>query len=376
VNWDAWQKLPVLTRDDIRAHGNALRPTALPEPHTKTFQLTTSGSSGSPVTIHKSAISDIYWKALSTRDHLWHKRDLRLRHATLRHMDGNKAAPPNGAVFPRWGPSWVQQDERGEHHILTIDADLRDQVRWLTKVDPHYLLIYPTLLRELCQHAEETGWKMPSLRHVRTLSETVTPELRERTMAAFGVRIADMYSCKEVGYLALQAPDSDAYLIQSEGALVEILRDDGTPAEIGEIGRVVATNLHNMAMPLLRYDVGDYAERGEPLPGYGLPVLRRVHGRNRDMLRYPDGRRRWPTYMLPMGKELGPIRHYQVVQDDLNHLTVRLVIEPGGALDESRLRSGIVERLGHPFELDIEIVKKIPRVSGKYFDFLSELKSP
>ena len=46
----------------------------------------------------------------------------------------------------------------------------------------------------------------------------------------------------------------------------------------GEIGRLVVTRLHHFATPLLRYDIGDYAEVGDACPcGRGLPVLRR-HG--------------------------------------------------------------------------------------------------
>ena len=73
-----------------------------------------------------------------------------------------------------------------------------------------------------------------------------------------------MYSSQEVGYIALQCPENESYHIQAENVLVEILDDDGLPCEPGEVGRVVVTALHNLATPLLRYDIGDYAEVGSP----------------------------------------------------------------------------------------------------------------
>ena len=39
---------------------------------------------------------------------------------------------------------------------------------------------------------------------------------------------------------------------------------------------MVITDLHNFATPLIRYELGDYAEVGTPCPtGRGLPVLNR-----------------------------------------------------------------------------------------------------
>ena len=54
--------------------------------------------------------------------------------------------------------------------------------------------------------------------------------------------------------------------------------------------------LHNFAMPLIRYAIGDLAEVGAACPcGRTLPVLRRVLGRTRDMLVLPSGEKRCST---------------------------------------------------------------------------------
>lgn len=59
----------------------------------------------------------------------------------------------------------------------------------------------------------------------------------------------------------------------------EAMREDGTPSAPDETGRVLVTPLHNLAMPLIRYDIGGAAEVGAPCPcGRGLPVLTRILG--------------------------------------------------------------------------------------------------
>ena len=116
----------------------------------------------------------------------------------------------------------------------------------------------------------------------------------DETMEAWGVPLSDMYSGREVGYLALQCPQHDHYHVMSEGNFLEVLGDDGRPCQPGETGRVVVTTLHNYVMPLIRYEIGDFAEVGEPCPcGRGLPVLTRILGRQQNMLTLPTGESRW-----------------------------------------------------------------------------------
>ena len=65
--------------------------------------------------------------------------------------------------------------------------------------------------------------------------------------------------------------------MQSETVLIEIVAADGRPSRPGDSGRIVATPLHNGAMPLIRLDTGLVGEVGPPCPcGRGLPVLARI----------------------------------------------------------------------------------------------------
>ena len=79
--------------------------------------------------------------------------------------------------------------------------------------------------------------------------------------------------------------------MQSEHLRVEVLDEQGQPCREGENGQVVITDLHNFAMPLIRYALHDWAEVGPTCPcGRGLPTLRRVVGRIRNMAISPEGK--------------------------------------------------------------------------------------
>src|SRR3546814_9612839 len=79
-------------------------------------------------------------------------------------------------------------------------------------------------------------------------------------------------------------------------------------------------------MPLLRYEIGDFATVGAASPcGRGLPVLDRILGRVRNMLVTPDGQRIWPAFGTQTLVKVAPIRQYQFVQLDRTTIEARFV---------------------------------------------------
>ena len=154
---------------------------------------------------------------------------------------------------------------------------------------------------------------------------------------------------------------------RAEAAVVEVLRADGSPALPGEIGRVVITPLYNYAMPLIRYELGDLAELGStPSPcGRGLPTLRRILGRTRNLFRFRDG----TTFLAP--------KQFQVVQTDFDTIEIRYVPENNDRpIDLPALTQRIRAVLRQPVEVVVRSVDQIARSpSGKYEEYIS-LVSP
>jgi phenylacetate-coenzyme A ligase PaaK-like adenylate-forming protein len=127
--------------------------------------------------------------------------------------------------------------------------------------------------------------------------EVLDPSMKEDCERHWGAPVVNSYSAKEIGAIALQCPEHGRMHIQSESLLVEILDETGRACGPGEIDRMVISDLHNFAMPLILYEIGDYAEMGEPCPcGRGLPVLQRVLGRTRNRVRLPSDAYIWPRF--------------------------------------------------------------------------------
>ena len=215
------------------------------------------------------------------------------------------------------------------------------------------------------------------LRGLGSFGEQLPDDLRALCRDVWGLPLADVYSCEEAGYIALQCPQVEGhYHVQAEHLLVEVLDAAGRPCAAGATGEVVLTTLHNFAMPLIRYAIGDFAEVGPPCPcGRGLPVLRRIHGRARNLLRLPDGSRHWPSFPADDWLAIAPVRQFRLRQTAIERIEVELVTaRPLEPAEESALRQMLQGRLGHPFQIVLQTVADIPRSpGGKFEDFVCEM---
>jgi phenylacetate-CoA ligase len=378
ISQEAWTALPILTRNEVQQAGAALHSGAVPPGHGRLIPGSTSGSTGTPIKTLKTDIAQFFWYAFTLREELWHGRDVGGKLAVIRRGRGEEGESkyPHGRRYADWGAPVATVYKTGPAVLLDIECSIAEQVDWLQREKPDYLLTFPSNLLFLARHCRDAGITLPGLRAARTLGEVVSAELRAICREVWGIEIADMYSTEELGYVALQCKEG-RYHVQAEGVLVEILDEAGRPCRPGEIGRVIATPLQNYAMPLLRYAVGDYAELGEACPcGRTLPVLERVVGRSRDIVRLPSGERRFAAQFEGGGfTEMAAIMQHQIVQKSLGDIEVRLVARrPLTVEEEDRLRRWIRLSFGYDFRLRFVYCDDIPRAaSGKYEDFRSEL---
>lgn len=369
---EAWRRLPVLRRDEIQDAGERLHSAEIPPSHRPTAAMMTSGSTGRPLTVLTTNITNGFWLATTLREHLWQGRDSSCRAAVIR-PDPARKVPPGGSVQDSWGLPFSEIYRCGPLGLMSLQTDVNDQAEWLVSQNPEYLLTLPSNLFALAAHFEANGMKLPNLRQVSSMGEILGLEVRDACRDVFGVEIADMYSSQELGYISLQCPEQQVQHVQSELVYLEVLDEAGDPCRPGETGRVVVTPLHNYAMPLMRYEVGDYAEVGEPCPcGRGLPVLTRVMGRRRNMLTLPTGETLWPTFGEAW-KGIDAIRQIQLVQTSADVINARIVGPRALTPEEAQTFSTkLVECLGYPFAVTFEHLDRIDRSRHhKFEDFVS-----
>jgi phenylacetate-CoA ligase len=193
------------------------------------------------------------------------------------------------------------------------------------------------------------------LRSVRTISETVSDGLREEVWRVLGLNVQDSYTSMEGGIIAAQCPEANTYHV-SEQLILEVVDQAGRPCVPGQTGRILLTHLGNYATPLVRYEIGDYAEAGAPcVCGRTMKPLVRVVGRERNLVMLPDGTRHWPKFGFQRWATVFPVRQFQFVQRDRQNITARLYAHGRpSAAQEAKLVELMQEGLGYPFSIQFE----------------------
>lgn len=370
LTYELFRQIPILTRQNLQDAGADLYCNAVPRDHGKVAEVSSSGSTGRPITVKMTALAGTYFSALTLRYHNWHKRQFQGKTCTIKRLTAaQKEQAEKGKSVP-----WVPAYPSGPMRQMDSNSPSKAQLAWLVEEKPDYILIYPNILTTLLELSREDGIVIPGLRHVTTFGEVLEPGLRRLCRQIWGVPIIDSYSSMECGLIAIQCPENEHYHIQSENLIVEILKDDGTPCAAGETGRVVITDLHNFATPLIRYEIGDYAVMGAPCScGRGLPVLSQIHGRARDMLIKPDGSKTWfsPYFNINFPTAF---RQMQILQRSVDDLEILLQsTAPLAAEEENKLREEILRNIGVDFNISLTYVDEIPRQNnGKFMDFKVE----
>lgn len=350
---NCFPRLPVLTRADLQENLPAMRARG---PDMAEHQIVThasSGSTGQPVQVEKfrPIYAPLYMGAI----------------LLIHHQHGHKATKTLGVYSLKgsnaddldWGPplKWFGPTGRA-YRCRLIERPVEELYDAVLRYRPHYIKANPTVIRALAQRAEECVGAPPPVEQFLSWAGPVTPELRRQVHSVFGAKIVDSYSCEEVGYIALQCTQHDHYHVLAATTVVEIVDDAGHPCPAGVFGRVLVTSLHSFAMPLLRYEVGDLAQWGPACDcGVQTPVIERILGRTRDLVRLPNGSQRFVAFSDEQFAAIAPIREYQVIL--YGNGVIEFVAQSRRALgadEKTQLVEYLQTRFDYPFRVVIREV--------------------
>lgn len=369
------KSLPPIRRRDIQDEGAAFTSAQIPEQYKPLGKIKTSGSTGEPVELTKTAVNQLFWSAYTIRDHVWNHRNFMNRMTAIR---ANISTYLEGTS---WGFPASQLFATGPAQGIPISTPVERQAELIDQFQPDILIVYPGNLAALLEI-----WNMrkrtppPKFRHVKTIGETVSPELRRRTRETFGLAIEDNYSSQEAGPIAIQCPEGGLYHIMGEALIVEVLDENDAPCKAGKTGRVVITDLHNFAAPLIRYDIGDIAEAGPACScGKTLPTLKRVLGRERNLVQHRNGDRHWPLVGFHRFAEVAAVQQYQFIQHSLDEIEIRIVTRQTlTPAQEIALIDICSSALGKDFSYRLSRFREwLPKAAnGKFEEFICRIDQP
>jgi phenylacetate-CoA ligase len=247
----------------------------------------------------------------------------------------------------------------------------------IARLNPVFLYLYPSILDGLLRSFGSAGLKLPSLRRIFCGAEVLEPSLRDRTRTQLGVSIVENYGSTEA-FIAWQCP-AGSYHLNAEHVLIELVDDTGRAVAPGQMGRVLLTTLENYLMPLIRYEIGDYAiaANGACSCGRTLPLIGRIVGRGMNLFRTADGKLATTWDLVNVVRQLRDVATFQIVQKSPDRILIKYVAQsPIGPEAESEVRSGFVPYMGPAVSIEFECVSEIPRTpGGKFMLTLSEVSA-
>jgi phenylacetate-CoA ligase len=356
------EDLPLLEKDSVRANPEAFLRRDMRPRNRLVFH--TSGTTGTPIRTIWTVQELRHSMALrETRSARWAGVSFRFPRATF---SGRMVEPNPESKGPYYRFNVAERQAylspfhlRPDTAWVYVEALRKHKVAWLTGYAVSYYLLAKFML--------EQGLRVSNLKAVITTSEKLTPEMRATMQTAYGCPAYEEYSTVENACFASECQQGRLHLSPDAG-YVEILREDGSTCEPGEIGEVVATPLMRRYQSFIRYRLGDLAIwDGEACPcGRAMPVIKEIVGRIEDIVIGVDGRQMVRFHGIFVDQP--HVQEGQVVQEALNRIRVKVVAtEDFGPSDTAEIVRRVQQRLGSQTEVIVDAVKQIPRSpAGKF----------
>jgi phenylacetate-CoA ligase len=250
------------------------------------------------------------------------------------------------------------------------EEDVRDAFNWVKKQKDPVLAGYASSLYVLAQFAEKMGEQI-KFKTAISWGDKLFPHYRRLIEQVFDTKVHETYGSAE-GLMMGGQRELDHMYLMNQNVFIELLDDQGRDVPEGEMGHVVVTSLNAMAMPLIRYRIGDLAKM-LPKDQYpakrdlNYPIIEKIIGRDTDLVRTPGGRMLVVHSFTGIFEHIPEISQFRITQENLEGITIEFV--PGEGYHEQLLdtiRTRIAENVKEPFRLDfIERHEIPPSASGK-----------
>lgn len=354
------KKLPILTKNDVRAHYDEIVADNASLFPCRPAQ--TGGTTGEPMRYlvdenvwgYETADKIVAWK---TTGYQYGDAFMALGSASI----FKKNPPMSRRVF-----DWIRNEH--PHNSMNLDDSLcQKYIEILEKEKMHYVYGYASAIYLLAKYALDHKIDMSHMRGAFTTSENLTDVYRETIEKAFGCCVMDCYGSRDAAITAYEITPGNYYL--GYGAYVETV-DEIAP----NTGTLISTNLLNMAFPLLRYNYGDVAELDNASPIYNGQVLHRIYGRTSDVLRLDNGHVLTSPGFTILMRNFN-VKAYDIQKLSGNHVRMQVQVADGwDKVQEKKLIKEMERFVGDGCEFTLEYVEKFEtQKNGKRRYFMNDL---
>ena len=321
----------------------------------------------------------IYWNHAALLDRLaYSERD----RAVLNKLMGQGWGQRQLYIFPRnsltlvirafWDAATFTPRRVARRHFVAADAPLETIVEQINAIQPQVVFSYGSFADLFFRWLTDRQLTVSMPRVWMYGADMLSAGAREIMEKQYGCVVYSTYQAGETGRIGFECERRQGFHINTDTISVRLINEEGRTVEPGETGEVIISNLHNRAMVLLNYRMGDlgaFADTQCPC-GRSLPLLKRFEGRCTEVIQLADGRR-FSSISLEMSfkDELKEVIQAQIIQPSAGQICWRLV--PSSRTDCKRLRIQMLKKslvvLGSETRVTVELVGHIPSArNGKF----------
>lgn len=241
-------QIPIVSKAIMRQEGTE-RFTAAGFPRKERIASRSSGSTGEPFSYFVSREAESVNTAAKLRT--WYQAGYRLGDRYMKIANGE-----------RQGKIKKLQDRVNRCLFVPFysidDNALKSILNTIESQKPLFIRSYPAPLYLLARYRNSHPGYTHTPRRLFTTGSTLPEAYRKEIEKAFGCDIIDSYSCEGTPN-TYETPAHDGYRVCGYYGIIEVLDNEDHPVSDG-IGRVVSTDLWNLAHPFIRYDTQDLVE--------------------------------------------------------------------------------------------------------------------
>lgn len=262
--------------------------------------------------------------------------------------------------------------------IVNFNDEQKESLRQLLKKDKKIKVIlgYASSMETLVNYLEKKGdsKNMFNIKVIFTVSDNLTDSAKGKLEKMFGCPVINRYSNEELGVLAYSPAYSNIFSLNTASYHFELLNlNNNEHAKVGEVGRLVVTDLYNRSMPFIRYDTGDLAISNDE-DRDNITHLSSFQGRVADIIKDTQNNIITAPIVNNYIAEFYEIKKYQLIQYNEKSYLLKVICD-GFTKDSVEYIKACNKFLGNDADIEIEYVDHIPaEKTGKYKTVVNKCK--
>lgn len=357
-SFEDYSRIPVLTKNLLRENLDRLKSDDFND--YKPLLTETSGTTGQVTRLYRSSYHEAYRKAVVWRFY----RQL-----------GHDFRQPYVSLTTSWGydkKAKLYEFDKIENCLMIniyhiMEGRFRRVIETVRAFRPNMILAHPNILCAISDYLERKNLKPIKAALIITYGEKIYQHMRPLLNRGFIGRYAEYFGNRE-NSVGAWGNSSGCFNEISEYCHLEPANSDCI-CGYDSCGELISTSLHNYCVPLIRYDTEDMICWRGYCDGGKYPSFELLGGRGKDLLLSRDGLVVPYTPSFLENEDNSHIRKYQISQDDIDHVTLRVAVDDSyvAERDEPVLIEHFSRVMANKFKISIEYVDDIPFTrNGKY----------